>query len=276
MFQLRLFFEETRLARPVAAITGASSGIGMVFAQKLAPDHDLLLIARRKERLEALADQLNSQRGSAATALACDLTNEHELNLAADRICAEPKLALLVNNAGFGVEGRFWESDLEAQERMHRLHINATVRLTHAALRNMTARNSGAVINVASVAAFVHGPSGSSYGATKSWMTAFTEGLHLELKSAGSAVKVQALCPGYTYSEFHDATKVDRAQLAPSWLWYQPEFVVDESLKGLQRGKLFVIPGWPYKAVVALASKLPTALRIALEGARGNRPNANH
>lgn len=256
------------MARPVAVITGASSGIGRVFAQKLAPDHDLLLIARRKERLDSLADQLNSQHGWAVTALACDLTDENDLNIATERISAEPKLALLVNNAGFGVEGRFWESALDAQERMHRLHIAATVRLTHAALRNMTARNSGAVINVASVAAFVHGPSGSSYGATKSWMTAFTEGLYLELKSAGSAVKVQALCPGYTYSEFHDAIKVDRTKLAPCWLWLQPDFVVDESLKALRRGKLFVIPGWPYKLIVALASTLPAGVRVAFEGAR--------
>ncbi len=263
------------MARPLAAITGASSGIGMVFAQKLAPDHDLLLIARRKERLQALANQLNSQHGSAVDAFPCDLTDDNALSVAAQRIADEPKLALLVNNAGFGVEGRFWDSELDAQERMHRLHINATMRLTHAALRNMTAKNSGAVINVASVAAFVHANRGSSYGATKSWMTAFTEGLHLELKSVGSAVQVQALCPGYTYSEFHDSSKVDRHHLAPAWLWFQPEFVVDESLKGLRRRKLFIVPGWPYKAVVAVASKLPTALRIAVESTRVARPKAN-
>lgn len=267
--------KEARLPRPLAVVTGASSGIGMVFAQKLAPDHDLLLIARRQDRLDALAAGLAAKFGSAATALACDLTDENGLNIAADRIAGEPQLALLVNNAGFGVEGRFWESELDAQERMHRLHVTATVRLTHAALRNMTGKNSGAVINVASVAAFVHASRGSSYGATKSWMTAFTEGLHLELKSAGSAVQVQALCPGYTYSEFHDSMKVPRTKLAPAWLWFQPEFVVDESLKGLRRGKLFVVPGWPYKTVVAFASKLPAALRVALESARGNRPNAN-
>jgi uncharacterized protein len=273
---MRAYDSIKALARPLAVITGASSGIGMAFAQKLAPDHDLVLIARRKDRLDALAADLARKFGSAVTGLACDLANGNDLNIAADRISCESHLALLVNNAGFSVQGRFWESSLEAQERMHRLHIAATVRLTHAALRNMTARNSGAVINVASIAAFVHASSGSSYGATKSWMTAFTEGLHLELKSAGSAVKVQALCPGYTYSEFHDSMKVHRFTLAPSWLWLQPEFVVDQSLKGLRRGKLFVVPGWPYKLVVAIASKLPAALRLALEGARGNRPNANH
>lgn len=262
------------MARPLAVITGASSGIGIVYAQKLAPDYDLLLIARRKDRLDALADQLSSQHGSAVTPLASDLTNESDLNIVADRIAADPRLALLVNNAGFGVPGRFWESDLDGQERMHRLHVTATVRLTHAALRNMTARNSGAVINVASVAAFVHASSGSTYGATKSWMTAFTEGLHLELKSAGSAVQVQALCPGYTYSEFHDSMNVPRTKLAPPWLWLQPEFVVDQSLQGLRRGKLFVIPGWQYKVLVAVASKLPAALRVALEAARGKPPNA--
>jgi short-subunit dehydrogenase len=263
------------VARPLAVITGASSGIGMVFAQKLAPDHDLLLIARRKDRLAALAADLAAKFGSAVSALAYDLTDDAALTAVAQRIANEPKLALLVNNAGFGVQGRFWESDPGAQERMHRLHITATMQLTHAALRNMTAKNSGAIINVASVAAFVRPTRGSSYGATKSWMTAFTEGLHLELRSAGSAVRVQALCPGYTYSEFHDSLKMDREQLAPSWLWLQPGFVVDESLKGLRRGKLFVTPAWPYRLVVAVAPKLPTALRLAVEGARGKRQKQN-
>jgi len=97
---------------------------------------------------------------------------------------------------------------------MHRLHVMATVRLTHAALRNMVARDLGGIINVASVSAFVRSPGSVSYGATKSWMTVFTEGLYLELKSVQSNIIVQALCPGFTYSEFHDTMAVDRSRLA--------------------------------------------------------------
>ena len=172
-----------------------------------------------------------------------------------------------MNNAGFGARGLFWESDLEVQEQMHRLHVMATVRLSHAALRNMIAKNAGGVINVASVAAYLQRAGSVSYGATKSWIVSFTEGLHLELTSQQSAVKVQALCPGFTYTEFHARLGMERQSVAPASLWLQPEFVVDESLKALQRGKPIVVPGWRYKALVALISKLPTSMRLAFEAA---------
>jgi len=258
------------LQRNLAAITGASSGIGMVFARRLAAGHDLLLIARRKDRLEALAAELRAQNGAAVDVLAADLSEEKDLSVVAGRIASEPSLTLLVNNAGFGTRGMFWATDLATQEKMHRLHVTATLCLTHCALRNMMERNAGAIINVASVAAFVRRSGSVSYGATKSWMTAFTEGLYLELKSAGSSVRVQALCPGYTYSEFHPTMHVDRATVAPPWLWLRAEDVVDESLKALDGGKLFVVPGWPYKAVVSLVSRLPTSLRLAIESAGSN------
>lgn len=251
----------------MAAITGASSGIGVVFARKLAADHDLLLVARRKDRLEALAAELTAQYGSVVEVLSADLTDEKDLAVVADRIAAEENLALLINDAGFGLRGLFWESSLEVQEEMHRLHIDATLRLSHAALRNLVKKNSGGIINVASVSAFVRRAGSVSYGATKAWMTAFTEGLYLELRSIQSAVKVQALCPGFTYSEFHDTMKINRKIVAPPSLWLRAEYVVDESLKGLAQGKLFVVPGWRYKTIVALASKLPTSLRLAFEAA---------
>jgi len=253
------------LRRSVAVITGASSGLGVLFARKLAAKHDLLLIARRKERLDALAAELRVQYGCAARVLAADLTKEKDLAVVADRLAAEEDLALLVNNAGFGSRGLFWELDLEVQEQMHRLHILATVRLSHAALQNMVRKNSGAIINVASVAAFVRRTGSVSYGSTKAWMTAFTEGLYLELKSVQSAVKVQALCPGFTYTEFHDAARIDRNDVAGRWLWLQAEYVVDESLKALPKGRLFVVPSRRYKAIVTLVTKLPVPLRLAFE-----------
>src|SRR5579875_1373246 len=145
------------LSRPVVAITGASSGIGAEFARQLAPEHDFILIARRKARLEELAARLKRQHQANAEILQADLAEEQELQSAAERIAAEKRLALLINNAGFGIRGRFWETPLAEQERMHRLHITATLRLTHAALRNMVARDSGGIINVAYMAAFVRG-----------------------------------------------------------------------------------------------------------------------
>jgi len=261
------------VGKSLAVITGASSGLGVIFARKLAAKYDLLLIARRKERLDALAAELAAEYGCAVSVLAADLTNEKELAAVADRIAGEENLALLVNNAGFGAHGLFWESNLDVQEQMHRLHVMATLRLSHAALRSMVAKNSGGIINVASVAAFVRRSGSVSYSATKTWMTAFTEGLYLELKSIRSDVKVQALCPGFTYTEFHDTAHIDRKSMAPPSLWLQAEFVVDESLRALTRGKLFVVPGWRYKALVAMLSTLPAPLRLALEAA-GSRKQA--
>jgi short-subunit dehydrogenase len=254
--------------RPLAAITGASSGIGAVFARKLAPTHDLLLIARRKPLLDRLAADLGTH---GIETLPADLANPSGQTAVAERLAADPRLALLVNNAGFGTKGAFWEATLESQESMHQLHVMATVRLTHAALQGMVARNAGSIVNVASVASFLRSPGSASYCATKSWMAVFTEALHLDLKARGKNIQVQALCPGFTYSEFHDTLGVERSKLAGPGLWLSADHVVDDSLAALKSGKLFVIPGWKYRLLVAIGSKLPSALRVKLESSPGRQ-----
>lgn len=262
---MRSYVRRSDLSRTFVAITGASSGIGAAFARKLAPEHDLLLIARRKDRLEQLAADLTDAFQSRVEVMQADLTTEPGLTAVADRIRFEDRLALLVNNAGFGTRGRFWEAPLDPQESMHKLHVMATVRLTHAALRNMVPRDFGAIVNVSSVAAFIHNAGGTSYGATKSWMAAFTEGLYLELKGVPSKVTVQALCPGFTYSEFHETLGVERSRLAGTGFWMTAEQVVDASLDGLRKRKLFVIPGWRYRLLTGLMTKFPIGLRLAAE-----------
>ncbi len=252
-------------------ITGASSGIGLAFAQQLVAQYDLLLVARREERLVALAAELGARNGARVDVLAADLGDERALRAVAARIGAEPSLALLVNNAGFGHRAAFWEADLPVLEAMHRLHVMAIVALTHAALRVLVAKNSGAVINVASVAAYGQRAGNASYGASKAWLTAFTEGLYLDLVQAGSAVKVQALCPGFTYSGFHDRLGEDRAQLAPASLWLTAERVVADSLAALERGTLIVVPGWHYRLLVGVLTKLPLRLKTYLEARSGAR-----
>lgn len=247
--------------RPLAAITGASSGIGAAFARKLAAQYDLLLIARSEDKLEALALELRA-RGAAVSVLAADLGDAAQLKSVADRLAAEPALSLLVNNAGFGMRAPFWEADIEALDQMHRLHIGALVRLSHAALGVFVPQNRGAIINMASVAAFAHRPGSISYGATKTWVTAFTEGLYADLRAAGSSVYVQALCPGYTYSGFHDVLKLDRRGLAPPALWLTAEKVVDDSLRGMANRKLTVVPGWRYQLIVAALRVLPFRLQM--------------
>jgi short-subunit dehydrogenase len=134
----------------------------------------------------------------------------------------------------------------------------------------MVPRDQGAVINVASVAGFVRSKGSVSYCATKSWTNIFSEGLYLELRGMGSHVKIQTLCPGFTYSEFHDAMAIQRERLAGKALWLSAEQVVDASLAGLQRGQLYVIPGWRYRVLTAVVSKLPSRIRLMLEQTRGN------
>jgi short-subunit dehydrogenase len=243
--------------RRVAAITGASAGIGATFARKLAQrGYDLQLVARREDRLRALASELAGTYNITAEVLAADLTLDADRERVAQHLESEPNLALLVNNAGFGTMGNFFETGVGPQMDMHRLHVLATVRLTHAALKNMVARRAGGVINVSSVAAFMIGSQNVSYCATKTWMNAFTQGLALELGSVKSPVKVQALCPGFTLSEFHDVLGMNRASVPKSW-WLTADFVVEESLLGLEAGKLFVIPGLRYKITVAAMRWVP-------------------
>jgi uncharacterized protein len=256
--------------RPLALITGSSSGIGATFASELAArGYDLLLVARRRDRLEELAGTLERSREIKAEILPADLTVDEELAVVEQRIVTAENLELLVNNAGFGTRGKFFQVDLQSQDQMHRLHVLATVRLTHAALTGMTARDKGGIINVSSVAAFWTSPGSISYCATKCWMNSFTEGLALELKSVGSKVKVQALCPGYTLSEFHDVAGMDRKTI-PSSLWMHAEDVVAESLRGLERGQTVVVPGWRYKAAVALMKHTPRFVleRVAVQQQR--------
>jgi short-subunit dehydrogenase len=224
------------------------------------------LVARRKERLERLALELSGNE----EVLAADLTNEADLRRVEERIAAEPQLDILVNNAGFGTLGRFFESNLEEQDRMHKLHVTATLRLTHRALPGMVARRKGSIINVSSVAAFLHNPFSVSYGATKAWINSFTEALCVELKGIGSPVRVQALCPGFTYSEFHDTLGVDRSFI-PRNLWMSAEEVVESSLRALERNQLIVIPGWRYRLFVATQCRLPQRLRHAIALRYGNR-----
>jgi len=246
--------------RPLALITGASSGLGAEFARQLAVQgYDLALVARRKDRLEVLANELHRRYSVQAQPLVADLTRDADLKVVEDYIVGAENLRLLVNNAGFGTAGRFYEADLAGQDAMHRLHVLAPLRLTHAALRKMTARKpaaAGGVVNVSSLAAFAPRNGSVSYYASKAWMNCFTEGLYLELKSQGSPVRVQALCPGFTYTEFHDVMRVDR-RAVPGWMWMPAEEVVAASLEGLARGKLIVVPGWQYKFFYILLRLLP-------------------
>lgn len=250
---------------PLAMITGASSGIGAAFARRLAAQgYDLLLVARRADRLAELARELPTH----ADILPADLTVASDLRAVEERARTAPNLAFLINNAGYGFGGGFLDTGADRHEHMHRLHVTATLRLTHAALGGMLERRRGAIVNVSSVAAFWQTAGAISYSATKAWINSFTEGVYLELKRLRSPVKIQALCPGFTVTEFHDVMRVNR-KLIPGWLWMTVDSAVDASLRGLEHDRLIVVPGRRYQLIAAAARLAPWFIRRAVASRYG-------
>ena len=244
--------------RPLAVVTGASSGIGAAFTRALAlRGYDLALVARREDRLRRLADLLASQYHVNCTPLPADLTNDAQLRGVEEYLAASTHLELLVNNAGFGSRGRFWEAPVEEFRR-----DAPSARDGHAAAHTRRAAESERAKRRRHYQCLVRrrlcgaARASTSYYATKAWINCFTEGLHLELQAAGSRVRMQALCPGFTKTEFHDVLGIDRNFISEAW-WMPAEDVVEESLRGLENGKLFVVPGWRYKLLVAVLRALP-------------------
>ena len=234
--------------RPVALVTGASSGIGEAFARRLARDgYDLVLVARRKDRLDAIAEDLRKSSGAAVTVLQADLADPAELKLVEEKIRSTDRLERLIINAGFMRPRRFLETDPDVWDEMIRLHVLATTRLAYAALPQMILRGRGGIINVASIAAFFPVADNVVYSATKEFLNMFTEGLFQELH--GTGVRVQVLCPGWTRTELVASADVDKSRIHPGG-WMEPEDVVDYSLRCLARGKLLSIPGWRNRLMV--------------------------
>jgi short-subunit dehydrogenase len=242
-----------------ALVTGSSAGIGEEFARQLAAAGcGLVLVARRRERLETIAAELAESHGAAVEVLPADLSKEEDVGRVAARIKEIPTLDLLVNNAGFGGGGRFSEGDVGRSLTMVRVHVSASVRLVQAALGGMIRRRQGRIINVASIAAF--SPlSGPVYSATKAFLVAFSENLQYELK--GTGVRLQALCPGMTHTEFHDVIGMDKS-LVPGFMWMSARDVVRVSLRALDRRKVVCIPGWRNRLVAAPMRCGPTAALI--------------
>ncbi|MBN1890497.1 MAG: SDR family oxidoreductase [Thermoflexales bacterium] len=256
----------------IALITGASSGIGAAFARRLASQgYDLIITGRRKDKIEALAGELENTYGTAVELVIAELAAPEQVQELVQKIKATPELDVLVNNAGFGVLGDFAEGRIEEQVAMIDVHVLATVRLTHAALPAMLARGKGAVINVSSISAWTPLARNTLYGATKAFLTFFSEALHMEL--AGSGVRVQALCPGFTRTDFHARLGVEDAQRRDQGpiKWMSPEQVVDASLRGLERGTVVCVPGFWNQLIVGLLGFLPRRLYYRL-AARANKP----
>ena len=244
-----------------AFITGASSGIGEAFARALAREgYNLVLAARREDRLLSLAEKLQRGNPVRVETLVVDLSEPSGIERAAAVLHEIPDLEILVNNAGFGAHETFLEIPPEFHASMIRLHIEAPVRLARAALPGMVERGQGAVINVSSISGLIALPGSVTYGATKAYLNFFSDALRKE--KAGTGVREQALLPGFTYSEFHDVAKVSRA-VVPAFLWMPAVRVVNESLKGLREDRAVVIPGRIYR-LMAPALGLPLVGRLTV------------
>jgi uncharacterized protein len=226
----------------LALVTGATSGIGAAFARRLSADgYDLVLVARDGERLAVTADALPGK----ATPLVADLSTDE--GCAAVEAMLADGVDLLVNNAGMTLGRSFLKSTVEDESRLLRLNVHAVMRLTHAALPVMKERGHGAVINISSVAGFGAAMPGSTYSASKAWVTNFSDAIGQLARPFN--VRVMALCPGYTRTEFHDRAGINMSK-TPSWMWLRADDVVDAGLRDLARGKLVSVPDWRYKATV--------------------------
>jgi short-subunit dehydrogenase len=248
-----------------AWVTGASAGIGRAFAEALAGrGWRLRLVARRRERLEALADALHARHGVEARAVPCDLTDAEALRGLEARLARDRRLGLLVNDAGLGDFGPFLDRGREVAEQEIRLNVLALVRLTHVAARAMARRGEGSVVNVSSSAAFQPGPHFAVYAATKAFVNSFSEALAYELRDRG--VRIQALCPGLTHTEIFERAGADTSGL-PGFLWMEPAAVVEESLAALERGGGVVVPGLGNRALSSVSRLLPHEVSERIAGA---------
>jgi short-subunit dehydrogenase len=232
-----------------ALVTGASSGIGESIARILAErGTDLVLVARRGDLLEALADELRGTRQVGVEVLAADLTDPAEL-AAVERRLRERPVELLVNNAGYGAFGPFAEIPLDDQLKEIELNVTALVRLSYAALPGMVERGGGGILNVASIAGFAPSPGSATYGATKAYVASFSESLYAEVRDAG--VSVTALCPGFTRTDEETAAGV---------LWLRRDQVARAGLDAVAAGRASCVPGLRYKAVRPALMLVPRPL----------------
>lgn len=254
--------------RPVALVTGPTSGIGQGYANRLAAlGYDLVLVARDEARLRTLADELFRRFGTNAEVMPADLATASARETVADRL--SEGVDFLVNNAGFGLTGEFWTVEPQALQAQLDVNVTSVLQLTRAALPPMIAAAKGSVVNVASVAGLVPGR-GSTYSASKAYVISLTEGLAGGL--VGTGVRMQALCPGFVRTEFHERAGISMSSL-PKPLWLDVDQVVSGSLADLESDRVISVPGLQYKALTAAAGFIPrslvTRLNRGLFNARG-------
>jgi len=248
-----------------ALVTGASAGIGEAFARQLAARrHDLVLVARRADRLEAEGARLGAAHGITVEPLVADLATSDGVATVAARLADDaPPIDLLVNNAGVGSSGSFWELPVEHEIAMIHLNVLALVQLTHAALGPMVARNAGGVINVSSLGAYQPVPFNATYGATKAFVSSFTNAVREELR--GTDVRLMVVAPGFTRTEFQE-TSFEPGPL-PEFVWQSADAVAATALRAYDRGRTVCITGAVNVVAAAASSVMPAAVMRRVSGA---------
>ena len=246
-----------------ALVTGASSGIGESIAHKLGKAGvGMVLVARRKDRLDAIAAKYPN-----VEVLAADLTTDAGLGAVLERLrdITRPQIDLVVNNAGFGTSGQFVSADAERLSREISLNINALTRISHEAVRQMLPRGRGYLLNVSSIASFQPGPDLAVYSATKAFVTSLTEALHEELR--GSGIRVTALCPGLTHTEFQSISNTTGLESKfPEFAWMSADDVARDGLRAVADGKAICVPGVVNKSLVSTSKLTPRALTRRIAG----------
>lgn len=250
-----------------ALVTGSTSGLGLEFAWQLAgTGHDLVVVARNVERLEAVAAHLRDAHGVQVEVLGADLADRDALTAVEKRL-TDPvsPVDLLVNNAGCGMQGKFLDISIEEHEHQMDTLMRAVLVLSHAAATAMVKRRRGAIINVSSLAGYT---AAGAYAASKSWVTVFTEALATELR--GTGVTATALLPGFVQTEFHERAAMNVDGL-PRVSWLKAPFVVDTALRDAARGQVITIPSAKYRAAGEISRVAPRRLMRALAGADWDR-----
>jgi short-subunit dehydrogenase len=234
-----------------ALVTGATAGIGESFSRLLAAkNYNLVLVARDLPRLNERAAALEAKFGIKTHVIQADLATD-EGCLRVENYILQNQIDVLINNAGFGINKAFTMSTLEVEQQLLDVLVRTPMRLMHVALPLMKARNNGIVINVSSVAGYI---AGGTYSASKSYLTVLSESLNTELSATN--VKVSALCPGFTRTEFHQRGKMSMKGL-PNFLWLNPDRLVEQSWRDALKGEAVSVPGWQYKLLVLIVQTVP-------------------
>ena len=260
--------------RRLALVTGASAGIGAAFARILASHgYDVALTARRGDRLETLAEEIRMRSGVETLTVAADLAEPDAPAKILERLAAEGRVVdALVNNAGYGLPGAYGETLWRDQAAFLQVMVTAPCELAHRVLGGMQQRRFGRIVNVASLAGLVPGAAGHTlYAASKALMVKFSQSLHLEV--AGDGVHVTALCPGFTYTEFHDVngTRELASSSTPTWLWMGADEVAAAGYEAVEANRPVCVPGAPNKAIAAFAKAIPDDWALALMASQGGR-----